>query len=29
MTLCDTLDQKIGAATAKQTELLNAVMVSV
>lgn len=29
MTLCDTLDQQIDAATAKQTELLNAVMAQV
>ena len=29
MTLCDTLDQQIHAATGKKTELLNAVMAKV
>ena len=29
MALCDTLEQQIDAATGKQTELLNAVMVQV
>lgn len=29
MALCDNLDQQIGAATGKQTELLNAVMAEV
>ncbi len=29
MTLCDTLDQQIDAATGKQTELLDAVMASI
>jgi type I restriction enzyme S subunit len=29
MTLCDTLDQQIDAATGKQTEILNALMAQV